>query len=70
MKGALMIGLASPKSESSGSSEDAYIDEAFSAVKDDDKEGFRTAFKAAVKACAKSYGGKTESDEDEDDDED
>jgi hypothetical protein len=63
MKGALMIGLAEPKS--SGSSEDAYIDEAFSAVKDDDKEGFRTAFKAAVKACAKSYGHKAESDDDD-----
>lgn len=58
-----MIGLAEPKS--SGSSEDAYIDEAFSAVKDDDKEGFRSAFKAAVKACSKSYGKAEPKDDDD-----
>lgn len=34
-----------------GADEDTLIDNAFAALKDDDGEGFRRSFKAAVEAC-------------------
>jgi hypothetical protein len=37
------------------SAEDGFISDFIDAMKDDDTEGAKAAFKAAVKACAKGY---------------
>jgi hypothetical protein len=58
-----MIGLAEPKKgESSGSSEDAYLKEAFSALKDEDEAGFVSAMKA-FKSCSKKAAESDDEDE-------
>lgn len=43
-----------------------YAKEAFSALKDDDEDGFVEAFLGAVKACITAHYDKGEDDEEED----
>lgn len=53
-----------PMGDSGGGLERDYAREAFSALKDDDEEGFVSAFLGAVKACVKkSSAGGYEDDE-------
>lgn len=49
---------AEPEAEAApeASDEDALAANAFQALKDDDEEGFKRSFKAAVRACVDSYG--------------
>jgi hypothetical protein len=67
MKGlALLIGKPDGKPDDEAeSAERSYAREAFSAMKDDDEEGFVEAFLGAVRACK----SKAKSDEYEDDEE-
>ena len=47
------------------SSERTYAREAFSALKDDDEDGFVEAFTSAVRACVKNYQDTAEPDADD-----
>lgn len=52
---------APPSSQDEGgSSATEYADMAFDAMRDGDKEGFRTAFLGAIKSCKGSGGGYEE----------
>jgi hypothetical protein len=57
-------GSADDPDMESDKAEDGFIDDFASAMKDDDAEGMRAAFKAAVRACMKGYSSdKGESEE-------
>lgn len=57
----------SKKSAPSPSPEDFALEEAYSASRDGDKDGFVAAMKAAIRACMDSY--EAEESESEEDDE-
>lgn len=60
------VGSGSPGDVGGGDSEREYAMEAFSALKDDDQEGFASALTSMVKACVeKSKGGEYEPDADD-----
>lgn len=68
-----LLGGAKPKPEEASPSKGggvarAYAREAFSALQDDDEEGFISAFLGAVKACGKKAASADEEYETDDDD--
>lgn len=46
--------------EAPASAEDAFFEEAFSAVQDGDVEGFKSAMRAAIEACVEAYDSDEE----------
>lgn len=48
-----MAGLAGLMGSKAPSLEDEYVDDAYHALRDGDREAFRSAFKKAVQACVK-----------------
>ena len=73
MKGLLLLGGgrkdmgedAEPMSKPSDGVEHTFAREAFAALKDDDEEGFVSAFLGAVRACAAKSSSEGEYEDDE-----
>lgn len=68
MKGSGLLMLLGKKPKASGSDKGSeaggdFLDEAFDAVRDDDRAGFKSAMREYVRSCMK----KDEDDDDEDD---
>lgn len=61
----MMLGLGKPKDKPEGGPERDYAREAFSALKDDDEDGFVEAFISAVRACKGGTYGEDDEDGDE-----